>query len=351
MRRVVQCSVAILAIAAVSGSSPAQPGPQAPQARGRPTRVFAKGSWNLLWEIGADSDLLLRPELIATAPGRAVVFDYGDNTVKSIRLGKGLEWRIGGRGQGPAEFLNPTSLAVNEAGETLVLDPQTARLTVISASGKLVRTIPLEQPYEQVAMVGRQEAAMVSYRRDTIVAFMDTTGRLRRPARAPGIMKSAQGISREAAGVVSTRNGLIVGFRWASVMFEFDRQGNLIHQCMGVDSLSFPPARANKVTMGGRNFIVHRVDPKGIEAVAAIAVTGGQLAVLRSLSEDRRVLDVYAADCGPYRESRLFPYPAPFVAGIGDSIVALINEPTPHLAVLQWKRAKALKGTPTRREP
>jgi hypothetical protein len=334
MRPIFSRLIFVLAVPCLTNTGEAQQG--APQQRGKPTRAIAAGSWNQLWQVGEDTALLYRPELLATAPGRAVLFDYGDLRVKSIRLGRGLEWQLGRRGRGPGEFQNPTSIIVTEAGETVVLDPPSARLTVITREGKLRRTVALRESFDQIAAAGPNEYVLVSVRRDSMIAFVDTNGVVRKAAAMPASLRPQPSLSREVVGVIRTPTGYVMGFRWSSVMMEFDRAGALVRQCTAVDSLGFPSTRRNQVKMAGQQYVVRRVDPKGREAANSVAGLPGQTAVLRAVGDDKRVVDIYAGGCGSYRETREFPFASAVIAGRGDSVVALIDEPTPHLAILRW---------------
>jgi hypothetical protein len=47
--------------------------------------------------------------------------------------------------------------------------------------------------------------------------------------------------------------------------------------------------------------------------------------------------DFYAPDCGPYVESRRLPFRTHAIAGNADLLVALVEDPVPHLTVLRWK--------------
>jgi hypothetical protein len=281
--------------------------------------------------------------------GRAVVFDYGDVSVKSIRIGGKLEWSFGRKGRGPGEFSNPTSMVLDTAGQTIVLDPDIARVTVISRDGKLVRTIRLGKRFDQLATSSSGTSLVgVSVHLDTLTALIDSNGVARPVTSLPPELAAAPPIAREILGVVPTPKGFLVAFRWSSTFMEFTHDGSFIRSCTGVDSLTFPPTRAAPMKMklprGGKQKLtdvrIRRVDPSGVESGAYLTTFGGNPAVLRHSpdSESGSVLDVYAPGCGSYRRSIPFPFATSVVAGSADSLVALLNEPVPHVVLLRWTR-------------
>lgn len=100
-------------------------------------------SWDTVFQIGgrlADS-ILLRPRLLSAGPHGPVVFDYGDDAVKSFDAAGRLRWRFGRHGEGPGEFGNPFNIAVGVDGDVWVADVDLGRITILSADGSLKRML------------------------------------------------------------------------------------------------------------------------------------------------------------------------------------------------------------------
>jgi hypothetical protein len=182
----------------------------------------------------------------------------------------------------------------------------------------------------------------VSTRSDTMFTVVDQRGTSYTKALAPSLVADVLPLAREILGVVPTRDGYLVSFRWSSAFIEVDRAGELLRTCQGVDSLGFPATRVRAVKMGGQDMRVRRVDPKGSEAGYAITVLAGKTAVLRAgrTADGPRVLDLYEPACGRYRESRLLPFETHLLGSQGDSLVAVVSEPVPHVALLRWTPRK-----------
>lgn len=316
---------------------------QAPQQSGKPSRVAAPGSWQIIREIGRDSPLIENPGPAALGAGRVVLFDYGSNSVKSFRLDGSLEWNAGRRGRGPGEYAAPVSLVLDSAGHALIYDPDNSRLTILGRDGKLLRTVALRGKAD-IALPGPRGGhyLLLNSASDTLVATSDSSGIPRLGTALPANMRSAAPITREIAGVAPTTTGYLAAFRWSSRMILLDGKGNIVRSCDAIDSLSLPERRQNRLTVQGIKVRIDRVDPNAREAALSLATLGSSVLVLRESVTRRgaRQVDVYAANCGRYIETRPFPFVAGRIIGNADVVVAIVLEPAPHLAVLKWMPAR-----------
>ncbi|HET9426533.1 MAG TPA: hypothetical protein VFO55_14270 [Gemmatimonadaceae bacterium] len=328
-----------LVAASVTAGVPFAARAQPAQQQGNPKRVIARGTWQIIREIGRDNDLIEDPGMVSMGANRIVIYDYGTNSVKSIRLDGTLEWNVGRAGRGPGEYASPTSLVVDSAGRALVYDPDNGRLTILDRTGRLARAIPLRQRVD-IALPGRSmdRYLLLSPGSDTLAAIIDSAGNLRRQLALPVNLRNIAPIAREIIAVAPTGAGYLLAFRWSSRMLLMDAGGSIIRDCTAIDSLSFPARRQSRLTVQGIKVRVDRVDPAATEAVLSVARLDSSVAVLRESTSRRgaRQVDIYASACGRYVETRPFPFVAGRIVGTGNIVVAVVLEPSPHLAVLRW---------------
>jgi hypothetical protein len=80
--------------------------------------------------------------------GTLYVLDRGGFKVVAFDAKGHVKRVIGhGEGQGPGEWVAPSSLTISEAGELFVLDQRQSRVTVFDTAGKLNRTFPIASPF------------------------------------------------------------------------------------------------------------------------------------------------------------------------------------------------------------
>ena len=338
--RTISHAVLLVALSAVVAL---EVGAQAvPQSSGKPLRTMAKGDWQVVRVIGLDTDLLDQPFDLEATSDRVIVADAGDQTIKSIKLTGELEWKFGGAGSGPGEFREIQDLSLDPFGNVLVYDRALERLTVIDRGGKLRATTRLRSRAERVLFGGASgNYLLLTASSDTFARVVDTTGRIVRPfVPLPPDTKRASAIAREMSSVLPLGTGSLVTFRWSSRILVLRTDGSVAHSCMAVDSLSFPPALQLKLkaNLGEfKNLRADRVDPRARQASVTATLFAGALAVKPPTSKGKvRLLDIYAPNCGPYRESRPFPFAAFQIAGNQQFLTALVLDPSPHIVVLQW---------------
>ena len=110
-------------------------------------RRIVELAWDTIFQVGGSaSDTLLQMTSwpVADSTGFAVVDVYAKRVLRFDRTGR-LEWIYGTAGAGPGEFLNPRDIALDQESRTWVLDPRTARITVIGADGRGEMLIPLDR--------------------------------------------------------------------------------------------------------------------------------------------------------------------------------------------------------------
>ncbi len=107
--------------------------------------IVSEDTTKTVWSISSfgANDFFNRPSDIEVDPHRSLIYiaDSGNNRVLVFDfLGKLLKI-IGSKGQGPAEFSNPTGLNILEDGGLAVADVGNTRIQIFDRDGKYVRSI------------------------------------------------------------------------------------------------------------------------------------------------------------------------------------------------------------------
>ncbi|NIR43545.1 MAG: 6-bladed beta-propeller [Gemmatimonadetes bacterium] len=87
--------------------------------------------------------------VLVVPDGRIYVADSQVPEVRVFDRDGRFQFRIGGRGEGPGEFLHIDAMQLSPAEELLVRDPQQLRLSVFDPAGNFLRSFRLERPYLQ----------------------------------------------------------------------------------------------------------------------------------------------------------------------------------------------------------
>lgn len=88
----------------------------------------------------------------ALSDARWALTDYQDPRIKIYGESGTYEGHFGRRGQGPGEFLLPSQVWTDRDGNLNVLDLTALRRTIMTASGELVRTVPISVAFNTVAV-------------------------------------------------------------------------------------------------------------------------------------------------------------------------------------------------------
>lgn len=81
-----------------------------------------------------DNEILLKPEKIMASDELIFILDRGDETIKVFSTTGVLKKTIGGKGEGPGEFLSAISFSLNQ-DHVFVLDSMSERIHVFSRNG------------------------------------------------------------------------------------------------------------------------------------------------------------------------------------------------------------------------
>jgi hypothetical protein len=333
MKRLLWILVAMIAVSAQGHGQALRS-----QTSGKPHRIIADGTWEVVRKIGSDADVFELPIALATARDRIVVADA--YTIKSFRLTGDPEWRFGQQGSGPGEFQQILNVAMDSSGNTVVYDDGLQRVTEISPTGKLRRVVSLASRTDRALFAANSTYLLLSPMSDTLTRIADSLGVTRSLQPIPGDLKAFNGTVRELSSIVPLRNGFQLTFRWSNRMLVLSAEGTVTSTCTGIDSLSFPDVLRRSIPVkieGVKSFETTRADPRARQGAYHGAALGNQVLVEPSTAITRQhLLDVYGSNCGKYLESRPFPFKNTQLAGSRDLLIAIINEPVPHLVILRW---------------
>jgi hypothetical protein len=328
----------LILIATIGMAAPARSQTPRPQTSGKPKRVIAAGTWEVARKIGLDEDLFEQPLALATMRGRFVVAD--GYTIKSFKITGEPEWRFGQMGSGPGEFQQILSVAMDSVGNTVIYDVGLQRLTEIGPTGKLRRIVNLADRTDRAVFSSGSHYLLLSTTSDTLSRIADTLGASRSLLAMPLDLRSFDRTAREISSIVPVPGGYQLIFRWSNRMLVLSPAGLVTGTCTGIDSLTFPDVIRRSIPVkipGVTSLQMTRADPKAVQASYHAAAVGNQVLVEPSVAITRRhLLDVYDARCGKYVESRPFPFPNTQLAGSRDLLIAVLNEPMPHVVMLRW---------------
>jgi len=103
-------------------------------------RRLREAAWDTVFQLGGSPQdtVLLQPEPLTARNGRVYVFDYGDRALKAFDMAGTPVWRLGRRGEGPGEFVQPVDVEVGPEGNVWVVDPGAGRIAIVSSKGEWV---------------------------------------------------------------------------------------------------------------------------------------------------------------------------------------------------------------------
>lgn len=304
--------------------------------------------------VGPDGDELLTPSsIVALNNGQLALFDFGAMELRAFATDGRQLWRTGRKGSGPGEFRNAMDLKVLPNGELQVLDMGSRRVTTVSSTGKLVRTIPVR--FSSSRFIPLADTTLVGLTADDSGAFWSAVNRrgdvVQRGVAPPSIANHSS-LTKE---MFTTRlgAGAAVAFRWSDKIAILNASGGVARILDGVEPLPFPAIKSYPMKVGKFTGQVSRIDPKAVPGALSIASSGQQIFVLFAGATANRghIIDVYDARTGGYVGSQLLPNAAQELVVLADgSLATLRAEPIPSVDV--WKVPSAKVGThPADRAP
>lgn len=311
---------------------------------GEQERSVVELAWDTIFQIGGtESDTLLqmtsRP--VADSTGFTVVDVYAKRVLRFDHAGR-LEWTYGNAGAGPGEFLNPRDIALDREGRTWVLDPRTARITVIGADGRGEALIPLDGlQYSPDALVPHPDgsATLVVANGETPLVRIGPEGQVLEQLAFP--WSDHVRLSPLAAQVYTANDPAtdlwVAAYSLGDGFYLYGEGTAVADRIPFVEPVPFAVVTTNQRTVGpGRTERTSRiVDP--IFAAMSVTVSPERIYVLfAGRSEHRgRIVDSYSRHDGTYIESVALPGVVGGIAYHRGGFIVEYQNPWPALAA--WR--------------
>ena len=305
----------------------------------------------------AGDELLMPSSLVATANGGLALFDFGAMELRAFSVEGHPLWRAGRKGAGPGEFRNAMDVKVRPNGDITVLDMGNRRITALSRTGRLLRTIPLR--FSSSRFIPLADTTRVGLTSEDSGAFWSAVN-LRGDVVERGIAPPSIALQHSLAKETFTTRfgtGAVVTFRWSDKFAILDANGTIVKLVDGIEPLPFPSIKSYPMKVGRFTGQVSRINPQATPGALSVASDGVQIFILfAGATVDRgRIVDVYDGQTGAYAGSQLLALPAQEIVTLPNNTFATLrSDPIPSVDVWNASAAKAaarLRATTERTAP
>lgn len=296
-------------------------------------RRFLTVDWTKTVVVKGELDSeLLRPELMVARDSTFYVYDYGDQSVKAFSERGLLLWRFGRGGRGPGEFVNPTDLQVDGEGRVWLCDPATSRITVVSTSGRLVRTIQTETPIERLVSLGEGRfLGFVHSGPKPKFTRYDSLGGILGSVPHPSWMDTIPSLVSELRMTAAPGNNtVIVGSYYSGRIMKLQSGAARFQEITTVETYQFP----KPITYApSKQMTVRRLPPDARPTIRSISADAEFSYALIFGGDERRgrIIDRYKLSDGSYSGSWLLPERISAISVTKRGIAALVVDPLPSL--------------------
>ena len=296
-------------------------------------RRFLPIEWKkvVVLEGALDSDLL-RPALMVARDSTVYLYDYGDRAVKAFGMDGRLRWRFGREGSGPGEFQNPTHLQLDQSGLLWLADPAASRVTVISGTGRLVRTVSTAIMTESVLPLGAGRFVGTAFVGDRPrFERFDSLGRAQGRIKHPTWMDTVPSLVSELR-VTATPDDKRIVFAsfYSGRLMQLAAGDSVIKDIRSIETHSFP----KKISYSPRKgMTVNRISPEARPTIRSITADDefAYALILGSHEERGRIIDLYRLRDGTYAGSWLLPERVHEISITSRGIAVLVTDELPSL--------------------
>lgn len=325
----------LAAVFAAPRSGPAQAGSATTQIR----RRWVHGSWRVVGGV-SQSDYLGNPVTVAADGQSAYLFDAAEFAVKAFAFDGTPKWRLGRFGVQRGEFGRVTGLVVDAQHRLWVSDPDAGRISILSATGQLVRTIDGIEGILHV--VPRPDGSFWgSTTRSAAPLLFDAAGQHPRALQVPSAFAHLDPLQAFAWLAEAPDGALATSYYWSGHFVIARRNGTEVRVYDGVEDLAFPKVQYDTlVQMNQRIPVKHIAHGSRTGALASAADRGVLYELFTNHGPDRsalqRTVDAFDEVTGRYIGSYLLPQPVISIAVHDGIFVALTAGATPTIQVWQW---------------
>ncbi len=310
-------------------------------------RTTESVEWLSVFEIGgSDADTTLyNPHLLVADDSGVYVYDFGRYQILKVSRAGEIEWVFGGRGQGPDEFTRVRDIELDPRGHLWILDPDNARLTILTPAGEVEARVPLDDMprADQVIPLSGERAVLQVYERERPLYVIDRTGSIvdRLDVSWPGFRRLHPLASQFLAAADPAGRYFALAFRVGDGFFVYEDLSAMPYHGAFVEHATFPNVRTYEK---GRER-TWRVD-RGTDTAISLAIRSARLYVhFGGETEDGfALIDIYAIRTGAYEKSLILPRSVSAIALADGIVYGLYTNPYP---VLQAWRSAGDKGNDT----
>ena len=296
---------------------------------------------------GPGGDEFLMPSsLVATANGGLALFDFGAMELRAFSVDGRQLWRTGRKGSGPGEFRNAMDVKVLPNGDITVLDMGNRRITAVSRTGRLIRTVPLRFSSSRfIPLADTTRFGLTSEDSGALWSAVNWRGETVERAVAPPTIALQHGLAKEMF-TTPLGAGSVVTFRWSSTFAILDASGTIAKMADGIERLPFPSIKSYPMKTGKFTGQVSRISPQATPGALSVASNGAHIFILfaGATAKRGRIIDVYDAKTGTYLGSQLLSNAAQEIVALPNHMFATLRtDPIPSVDIWMASAVKSAK--------
>lgn len=308
-------------------------------------RRIVQPAWDTLFRVGGtDADTLLQMPAwpVADSAGFAIVDIYAHRVLRFDSTGA-LRWTYGREGFGPGEFAHPRDVSLAGDGATWVLDPRTARITVIDEDGRAARLLPLdglEYPTDEFVPLSDGGAVVIVANGEEPLVRVGRDGAVER--RSPLPWSEHAELPSLAVQLTTARHAgtgrWVAAYALGDGFYLFDGAGEAVTgRVPFVEGIPFATIETNTRSTGpGRTERTSQVvDP--VFGALGVTLSSERIYILfGGRSQYRgRIIDSYSARDGSYVESIVLPRTVADITYFRGGFIVRYSDPWPTVAA--WR--------------
>jgi hypothetical protein len=288
--------------------------------------------------------LFQRPFRIIAGAGHFVVYDHGTRSLWSFSAQGQLRWQLGRAGAAPGEFRGVASLRRDDAGRIWALDPTQNRITIISDDGRVLRVItPAELlgdivPLHAGSFIGATALAQ------PYLALVDSLGAVRRRFAVPTEHRGRSPIATQVRLQPLDSRRVLAASKVTDHRFITSLTADSVESHRGPVAVPFPTVEAPTIRNSeGKPERAWRPARSTRYTTLATALSAGKVWLLQATAapQPMRTVDIYSADARTYLGSVELPVAVEDITEYSDDcLLAIVNEPEPHVEKLCVKKQR-----------
>jgi hypothetical protein len=293
-----------------------------------PKRHWLKGTWIEIERTQSSNVSFGSARSLAITGNQLVTYDFNDHKVKAIAPNGRLAWQFGTSGTQRGQFFNVSDVQTDREGAVWVTDPIAQRVTVLSPTGEIVRTI--EGMGSLWRLVPRSDSRFWALDpREIVPGVYDTSGQLRV---RPPFSAQLRGLQIPTNNLNLTRgpaDSVLITYEWSDRFVVMGADGKAPREFRGIARREFPSVTKTPRVLNGQSLTRLTVDSSATPAVQSAAWDGSFIYILipqrASQSDSTSTIDIYKSDTGTYIGSRSLPARVSTLIVRGNKFSAIVD--------------------------